>query len=208
VRNPIRPLPMLAYAAPGFVSAFVHVAAGNILPTIYSTEFGLSLALVGTALLISRSADVILDPLIGWLSDRTGGRRGARMPWVILGLLLTALSTWFLFAPPANPGYGYFLLWYTLIYIAWSMIEIPHTAWGFEITRDYDKRSTGIPAGASIVPITAIGARPSTTQAMKWSVWPVTAVLLKTGRKGRSRKQAPAIPCAMPRTVTTVERLS
>lgn len=140
-RNPVRMLPMLAYAMPGFLSAFVHLPAGGILPTIYSTEFGLSLTLVGTALLISRSADVVIDPLIGWLSDRTGGRLGARKPWVILGLLLTVVSTWFLFAPPQHPSYGYFLLWYTAIYIAWSLIEIPHTAWGFEITRDYDARS-------------------------------------------------------------------
>src|ERR1700754_4294768 len=117
-RNSVRTLPMLAYAMPGFISAFVHLPAGGILPTIYSTEFGLSLTLIGTALLISRSADVVLDPLIGWLSDRTGGRLGARKPWVILGLLLTIVSTWFLFAPPQHPSFGYFLFWYTAIYIA------------------------------------------------------------------------------------------
>lgn len=140
-RNPVRTLPMLAYAAPGFLSAFVHVPAAGIVPTIYSTEFGLSLTLVGTALLISRSADVVLDPLIGWLSDRTGGRLGARKPWVILGALLTVISTWFLFVPPPHPSFGYFLFWYTAIYLAWSLIEIPHAAWGFEITRDYDGRA-------------------------------------------------------------------
>jgi GPH family glycoside/pentoside/hexuronide:cation symporter len=134
-RNPLRVLPLMAFAAPAFLSNLVHAPASAVVPTLYSTEFGLSLTLIGTALLISRSADVVLDPLIGFLSDRTGGRLGARKPWIIAGGLLSMVSAWFLFVPPTHPSFGYFLIWYTLIYIAWSMIEIPHQAWGFEITR-------------------------------------------------------------------------
>jgi GPH family glycoside/pentoside/hexuronide:cation symporter len=140
-RRAARFFPLLAYTAPAFLSAFVHLPAAGVLPTIYSTEFGLSLTLIGTALLISRSADVVLDPLIGWLSDRTGGRLGPRKPWIMIGVVLTAVASWFLFLPPAHPSFSYFLLWYTVIYLAWSLIEIPHVAWGFEITRDYDGRS-------------------------------------------------------------------
>ncbi len=140
-QNRIRALPLMAFAAPGFVSALVHSPAASIVPTLYSTEFGLSLTLVGTALLISRSADVVIDPLIGYLSDLTEGRLGARKPWVIAGGLLTMLSTWFLFNPPTHPGFLYFLIWYTTIYVAWSLIEIPHAAWGYELTRDYEERS-------------------------------------------------------------------
>jgi Na+/melibiose symporter-like transporter len=140
-RNSLRVLPLMAFAAPAFLSNLVHSPATTVVPTLYSTEFGLSLALIGTALLISRSADVVLDPLIGYLSDRTGGRLGARKPWVFAGGLLTMISAWFLFAPPAHPSFGYFLLWYTLIYVAWSAMEIPHLAWGFEITRVTSERS-------------------------------------------------------------------
>lgn len=140
-RNQIRVLPLMAFAAPGFLSSLVHSPAASIVPTLYATEFGLNLALIGTALLISRSADVVLDPLIGYFSDRTGGRLGARKPWVIAGGLMTVLSAWFLFNPPAHPSFSYFLIWYTAIYIAWSLIEIPHAAWGYELTRDYKERS-------------------------------------------------------------------
>jgi glycoside/pentoside/hexuronide:cation symporter, GPH family len=140
-QNRIRALPLMAFAAPGFLSALVHSPSASVVPTMYSTEFGLSLTLIGVALLISRSADVVLDPLIGFLSDRTGGRLGARKPWVIVGVLLSIVSTWFLFNPPPHPSFSYFLIWYTAIYLAWSLIEIPHAAWGFEITRDYEERS-------------------------------------------------------------------
>jgi Na+/melibiose symporter-like transporter len=83
----------------------------------------------------------LIDPLIGYLSDHTGGRLGRRKPWIVAGGLLTAISAWFLFAPPPHPSFAYFVVWYTAIYLAWSLIEVPHAAWAFEITRDYADRS-------------------------------------------------------------------
>ncbi|HEX3407413.1 MAG TPA: MFS transporter, partial [Caulobacteraceae bacterium] len=140
-RNRVPLGPLLAFTAPAFLSALVHSPASSIVPTIYATDFGLNLALIGTAMLVSRSLDVIVDPLIGYLSDHTRGRLGRRKPWVLAGALLTMVSAWFLFAPPAHPSFVYFLVWYTAIYLAWSLIEVPHAAWAFEITRDYDDRS-------------------------------------------------------------------
>jgi Na+/melibiose symporter-like transporter len=133
--------PLLAFTAPAFLSSLIHSPAASIVPTLYSTAFGLNLALIGTPMLVSRSLDVVVDPLLGYLSDHTGGRLGRRKPWVIAGGLLTMVSAWFLFAPPAHPSFVYFLLAYTAIYFAWSMIEVPHAAWAYEITRDYDDRS-------------------------------------------------------------------
>jgi Na+/melibiose symporter-like transporter len=140
-RNRVPTGQLLAFTAPAFLSALVHSPASSIVPTLYSTAFGLNLALVGTALLVSRSLDVVVDPLIGYLSDHTGGRLGRRKPWVLAGGVLTMISAWFLFAPPAHPSFAYFFVCYTAIYLAWSLIEVPHAAWAFEITRDYDDRS-------------------------------------------------------------------
>jgi Na+/melibiose symporter-like transporter len=140
-RNRVPTGPLLAFTAPAFLSALVHSPASSIVPTLYATAFGLNLALIGAALLVSRSLDVVVDPMIGYLSDHTRGRLGRRKPWVVAGGLLTMVSAWFLFAPPTHPSFAYFLVWYTAIYLAWSLIEVPHAAWGFEITRDYDDRS-------------------------------------------------------------------
>ena len=191
-QNRIRALPLMAFATAGFLSALVHSPAASIVPTLYSTDFGLSLTLIGTALLISRSADVVIDPLIGFLSDRTGGRLGARKPWVIAGILLTMVSAWFLFNPPPHPNFNYFLVWYTAIYLAWSLIEIPHAAWGFELTRDYEERSRvltyrGFAAGLAqlafltfpLLPIFATTAvTPQTLHFTSWIVFGVGALSL------------------------------
>jgi GPH family glycoside/pentoside/hexuronide:cation symporter len=46
----------------------------------YTRDLGLSLAAVGTILMLARISDVITDPLIGQLSDRTRTRLGRRKP--------------------------------------------------------------------------------------------------------------------------------
>ena len=132
---------LLAYALPTFQTSLVQGTAGSAVPTLYATDFGLSLTLIGTVVLISRVFDAFVDPMVGYLSDHTRTRLGRRKPWVIGGSLLTLIATYYLFIPPAHPSFSYFLLWYMGIYLGWSFSEIPHSAWGFEITRDYDERS-------------------------------------------------------------------
>ena len=57
------------------------------LPVIYadSDGFGLSLAMVGLLIGLSRISDVVTDPLIGYLSDKWKTRWGRRKPWVLVG---------------------------------------------------------------------------------------------------------------------------
>jgi Na+/melibiose symporter-like transporter len=131
----------LAFALPGVQTALVHGPVGLLVPSIYASEYGLSLAATGAAIFVSRILDVAIDPVIGYLSDHTRTRIGRRKPWIVAGGLLTMVATWFLFAPPAHPGLVYFFVWYVAVYFAWTLCEIPHAAWGFEITRDYTERT-------------------------------------------------------------------
>ena len=52
------------------------------IPAHYSGGLGLSLAAVGTILMLARFTDVITDPLMGELSDRWQTRFGRRKPWL------------------------------------------------------------------------------------------------------------------------------
>ena len=61
------------------------LAAGTLpvylfVPTFYAEELGLGLAAVGAVLFWMRLLDVVSDPVIGWLSDRTKTRFGRRVP--------------------------------------------------------------------------------------------------------------------------------
>jgi GPH family glycoside/pentoside/hexuronide:cation symporter len=132
---------LAAFALPAMLSALVHGPVAGIAPTLYATHFGLSLSAIGAAMLFARVFDAVSDPAIGYLSDRTRSPLGRRKPWLIASGILTMISAWFLFSPPAHPSLAYFFIWYVAVYFAWTLVEIPHVAWGAEITRDYQQRS-------------------------------------------------------------------
>ena len=107
----------------------------------YTAELGLSLASVGLVLLITRITDVVTDPLIGTLSDRTPARYGRRGLWVAIGLPIMALATLAVFSPPENVGFLYLLAAVATLYVGWTLISIPLLAWAAELSSDYQERS-------------------------------------------------------------------
>jgi Na+/melibiose symporter-like transporter len=84
---------------------------------------------------------VITDPLVGWACDRTRTALGRRRPWLIASLPVVLLAVWFLFLPPPGVGAGYLLVWTMVVYVGWTMMTIPHQAWGAELATDYAQRS-------------------------------------------------------------------
>ena len=130
-----------AYAAPAFATQFINAPFTNILPGMYAKYWGLDMGAIAVALLAARIFDAVTDPLVGTLSDRTRTRLGSRKPWMLAGVALTALSAWFVYVPPQAPGLAHLIVWSMLFYLGWTMIEIPHTAWGAELTDDYTTRS-------------------------------------------------------------------
>lgn len=119
----------------------LHAPALSILPGLYSTVSGIDLATIGIILVFSRVLDGVTDPVVGYLSDRTNTAIGRRKPWIIAGGLFCMIGVWFWFRPGPDTGGLYFLLTSTIVYIGWTMVEVPHGAWLSELTGDYDERS-------------------------------------------------------------------
>jgi Na+/melibiose symporter-like transporter len=111
------------------------------LPGFYAQEMGIGLTAVGTILLFARLWDGVTDPLIGFLSDRTRTRFGRRRPWMIASLPLVLAGAWFLFRPPEGAGASHLLVWSFVVYLGWTMMQIPHQAWGAELSTDYAERA-------------------------------------------------------------------
>jgi glycoside/pentoside/hexuronide:cation symporter, GPH family len=107
----------------------------------YTDKVGLSFAMVGLVLMLTRAVDIIIDPLIGRLSDSTSSRFGRRRPWMLAGLPLMLVSTWFVFDPPQGTTALSFFFWLALFYASWTMITVPYLAWGAELSDNYDERS-------------------------------------------------------------------
>lgn len=132
---------LFAYAAPGVPEAMTLYCASIVIPGFYVAEAGLSTAFVGLILTLSRILDAVTDLGIGYLSDRTRTRIGARKPWLIAGTALTIISVWFLYQPGDGDNAIRFTVSIFVLYLGWSMSIIPYDAWGAELSRDYRERS-------------------------------------------------------------------
>ena len=107
----------------------------------YSGELGISLAAIGVIVLLTRITDVVTDPMIGTLSDATTGRFGRRGLWIMLGLPVMGLATIAVFNPPDQVGHLYLFVSVALLYLGWTLISIPLSAWAAELSPDYHERS-------------------------------------------------------------------
>ncbi|MFK7914798.1 MAG: MFS transporter [Pseudomonadales bacterium] len=135
---------LVLYGLPEYATFLGIIPIALYLPFVYSKDFGLDLADVGLILMLSRISDVITDPLIGYLSDRTQTPIGRRKPWLLAGGLVMMFSAYVLFNPgtmglPVNNWY--LLTWSVLLWLGWTMVNIPYYAWGAELSDDYDERT-------------------------------------------------------------------
>ncbi len=132
---------LVAYGATGLPLAAVLLPFYIYVPVHYAVDLGLGFAVVGLVLLGVRLWDVFTDPLIGMLSDRTRLRAGRRLPWIIAGAPLLIAGAVFLYIPAAEVTPVYLALWSAAMTLGLTMIVLPYTAWGAELSEDYHERS-------------------------------------------------------------------
>jgi len=131
---------MLAYGGPTVGLVFL-IAPIGVLQGIYAKYFGIPLAVLAGILLLTRIFDAVIDPLIGYVSDRYRVRTGTRKPFVLFGCLGTIVCSYFLFVPPVDVSVAYFTFWMMAFYVASTIMNIPFMAWGGEITADPKERT-------------------------------------------------------------------
>ncbi|HZF79196.1 MAG TPA: MFS transporter, partial [Rubrivivax sp.] len=130
------------YGLPFLVHQIALTPLVTFIPALYSSaEHGLPMAMVGTILLISRVADAVIDPVVGEWSDRTRTRIGRRKPWILAGLPLLMLSIMMVFAPPTKVTPLYATVWLSLIFLAFTLVDLPYKAWGADLSRSYHGRN-------------------------------------------------------------------
>jgi len=135
-----------------FGYALGDAAAGGItwkimsiaFPFFFTNVFGLTFADAGALMLIARMFDVVTDPLMGTIADRTTSRWGTYRPWLIFGaipygLIFAAL----LYTPDFDPGikrvYAYTL--YLLMMAVYTLVNVPYGSLLGVMSSDSDERN-------------------------------------------------------------------
>jgi GPH family glycoside/pentoside/hexuronide:cation symporter len=142
--------------------AFAGLPIAVYVSKFYTDDLKINIETVGAILLIVRLVDFLVDPLIGYASDRTTWSLGRRKTWVLLGAPVFALGIYNVFLPPADATEMHLLVWVAVFYLGWTMITIPYGAWGAELSGDYHERSriTGIREIFTLVGLALAGAVP------------------------------------------------
>lgn len=136
----------MSYGFGGFVDQIMSGTFGMMAFPIYNIALGLDARLLGIALSVPRFVDALTDPIMGHISDNTRSRWGRRKPYIALGAVLMAAMLVLVFSPPAaltEQG----LFWYititgALMYVAYTIFSVPYNALGYELTQDYDERTS------------------------------------------------------------------
>ena len=113
----------------------------------YSNIIGLNPGLAGSAIFIALCIDAITDPLMGTISDRTNSSIGRRHPYMFISFIPMSLGYILLFAPRQGWEMSQtdLFLWMTvftvLTRLGMTLFDIPHRAFGGEVTKDYPERT-------------------------------------------------------------------
>lgn len=111
------------------------------LPTFYTTTVGINIATVGLIIFTARLTDVFTDPYFGYLSDKSVEYFNSRKPIMILGSIVLICSFYALINPNLNYSELWLLSFSILVYIGWSMINIPYLTWSSEISEKYEDKT-------------------------------------------------------------------
>ena len=98
-------------------------------PLFFTNVFGLTVADTATLMLIARMFDVVTDPMMGMLADRTQSRWGTYRPWLIYGAIPFGLIFALLlytpeFGPMGKRIWAYTL--YLMMMVVYTAVNVPY----------------------------------------------------------------------------------
>ena len=113
-------------------------------PLFFTNVFGLSFSDAALLMIIARLFDVITDPLMGSIADRTQSRWGTYRPWLIFGAIPFGLVfAMLLFTPDLGPAgkriwaYSFYLI----MMVCYTMVNVPYGSLLNVMTEDADERN-------------------------------------------------------------------
>ena len=134
----------VGYGLGDTASHFVWDMVGFWILIFYTDTFGISAAAAGTIMLIARVWDMVSDPLMGIIADRTNTRWGKFRPYILwMAIPYSVLAVLTFTTPDLGPtgkviyaGVTYFLLM-----TVFTAINLPYSSLGAVMTSDSYERA-------------------------------------------------------------------
>jgi GPH family glycoside/pentoside/hexuronide:cation symporter len=147
----------LGYGAGEFSSSIFFTITSFWLMNFLTDEVRLSAALAGTALLVGKIWDAVIDPFIGYFSDRTKSRWGRRRPYLLFFAIPFGIAFVLMFRNPGIEAQTGKFIWTMVTYIffctVYSFTNIPYNSLLPEMTPDYNERTNiaGFKQGFAVI---------------------------------------------------------
>lgn len=133
-------LPYIGFGIGGLGTGLV-VQTPTLLLMIYMTDsLAIPAALAGFAMFFPKIFDVITDPVMGMITDRTRSRWGRRRPYLFIGGLITGIAMIFLFSTPMFDAVNTRLIYVIVLFIVMqtgvTIFMVPYYSMPAEMTND------------------------------------------------------------------------
>lgn len=159
---------LASFGVGSIASAMFNAVPALVLLYFLTNSLGVSPAWAGAAMLFPKLWDVVTDPLMGFISDRTNSRWGRRRPWMFIGAITLPLAFYQVFAVPEfaswQGSYYWVMSWYIVAAACFTVYVVPYVSMPAEMTNSYHERTrilawrmgfvvVGILVGGALAPL-------------------------------------------------------
>lgn len=135
----------VGYGLGSFCSGTFGTIPGLLLLYYMTNSLGVPAGLAGLAVFLPKAWDLVINPYVGRLSDRTKSRHGPRRPWLLAGAVFLPPAFVLTFAGSPVRGEAaalYVGFCFFLAATAYALFEVPYKAMPAEMTDDYHEQSS------------------------------------------------------------------
>jgi Na+/melibiose symporter-like transporter len=136
----------IGYGLGSFATGTFGTVPGLLLLYYLTDVLGVGAGLAGLLVFLPKAWDVLLNPWIGSLSDRSArARLGPRRSWMLAGAVTLPLCFAAMFAAPGGldggPAAAYVAVLFLLCASGYACFQVPYVALPAELTADPDERA-------------------------------------------------------------------
>jgi Na+/melibiose symporter-like transporter len=146
VRAPrLRPSVISRYAIGSIGTGGFATLPGLVLTYYLTDSLGVAALVAGVVITAAKVWDVIIDPVVGALSDRDRARHGTRRRLMLVGACTIWVFFALTFATPPSLGPTLGALWVLVAFLltatSFSLFQVPYIALPAELTSGYNERT-------------------------------------------------------------------